>query len=178
MTLTVGDLRGYITSGLTDPALQKLLDAAYEAIGHQSGAAGAVTEFAVGGYSTLILDRQASAITSVTERIGGVDVVLAANDYRHSGYVLTRLDTGTNPRSTWADTTTVYDPVVDAAEWDRVAVALVELDLNYSPGVTSERIGDWEETKADNSAMNYAIERETILASLGSGPVMTLVSDR
>jgi hypothetical protein len=175
MTLTVGDLRKHVTTNLVDPALQKLLDAAYAAIANRVGSAGAVTEFADGGYPTLILDRQAASITSVTETVGGTAIVLAANDYRVSGYVLTRLNTGTNPRTIWGPTETLYVPPVDDAESDRVAIGLVRLDLTHNPGLTAEKIGDWEETYADNSAMNYGLEREVLLGSLVADSPMRVV---
>lgn len=175
MALTVGELRKHVTTALEDEALQQLLDAAQEAIANRIGGVVAVTEFADGGYSTLILGHRAASITSITETVAGTDTVLATNDYRTSGYVLTRLDTGTNPRTTWAATETAYVPVLDDAEQDRVAIALVRLDLNMNPGLQSEQIGDWTQTYIDNSAMNYGLEREALLATLDPSPAMSVV---
>ena len=170
MTLTVADLRQHVTTALLDPALQRLLDAAYEAIAGRFGDAAAVTETHRGGSGPLLmLNRAAASITSVTEDAVRVPVALAPADYalRPSGSLLERLTTGTHPGCRWLGRVdVVLVPLADAAERDRVAIALVEMDLNYSPGVTSETIGDWSETKADNSAMNYELEREAILASL------------
>lgn len=177
--LTVADLRTLLTSSLEDDALQILLDAEEAAIVAAAGATGEVTEhISTGGYHRLVLDRPAGAIASVTEYIGGVATVLAADDYRAEGYVLTRLGNGTNQSWRWAPhVVVVHTPTAGTAEWQRVQLLLVKLDLDYQPGVTSETIGTWAVTKAANSVWNYDLERANILASLGVGGRMTIVAD-
>lgn len=169
MTLSVDALRLRVTSSLGDEALTGLLEAAYEAIDNYAGMVGDVQErlMASGMGPLLMLSRRAIAIESVTEN----DVALAADDYelRSSGQMLLRLTTGTNSRRYWFGPVDVtYQPYVDDAERDRVAGELVQLDLNYKPGLTSERIGDWEEQFARNDLFNYQTERAAILASLSS----------
>jgi hypothetical protein len=274
--LTVADLRKHVTSALTDPALQKLLDAAYEAENNLLGvnAASAIadrfvasTNMKVGAYTLatgsmpspgvgritvthttatgadtlgtidvvgvsasglaiaesivplagstavgllyfasvtsvtgvgwvisggndtitvgceargaterhgwtqgplLMLDRAASGVLSVSE----TGVVLSPLDYllRPSGMVLERLTTGPTPRRYWRGPVDVVStPLVDAANRDRVAIALVQLDLNHEPGSGTERIGDWTDTQAADQT--YAVERTEILGSLLLDPV-------
>lgn len=166
MTLTVADVRKHVTSPLEDPALQKLIDAAYEAIVQRAGAEGAVTDNLAGTSGPLLmLNRVASAITSVTEN----GTILDALDYqlRSSGRVLERLRSGPNPRYYWTGRVdVVYTPPSATAARDRVAIALVKLDVEHNPGRSSESIGDYAVSYADNSAMNYTLERESILESL------------
>jgi hypothetical protein len=175
VALTVADVRQHVTTALLDPALQRLIDAAYEAIVGRIGPTGADTEVhRAGSGPLLMLNRAAASITSVTEDATGAPVVLNALDYalRPSGSLLERLDTGPNPASRWRGRVDVVAvPLADAAERDRVVIALVKLDVTHNPGVTSERIGDWEESFADNSAMNYDLEREAILDSMLLDPV-------
>jgi hypothetical protein len=171
VALSVADLRRHVTSALEDPALQKLLDAAYEAIAAVDGASGNVTEHVRSGSGPLLmLGHTASAIVSVTEDATGAPIALTATDYalRPSGSLLERLHTGPNPASYWRGRVDVVYARQDRdAMRDSAAISLVKLDLNYSPGTISEQIGDWQETKANNSVMNYQVERETILATLG-----------
>lgn len=171
--LTVEQLRLHVTSDLSDAALQMLLDAAEEAINAFLGA-GAGTYDAPDAVNELItvqgdlirLSQPAESIESVIEGT----TLLAADDYelRSSGLTLRRLNTGTNPAQWWRRRVDVtYTPLSNAAERERVQIALVQADLNYSPGVTSERIGDWSEAFAQATAnTGYQVERAAILASL------------
>ena len=161
MTLTVAQLRTFVTSSLVDDALQTLLDAAAASIVDVTGATGEVTEYLNGHYPRIVTSRLIGTVTSVTED----DVTLAADDYRASGYVLTRLDDGTNPRSAWGSEVVVVYASPDAtAEYDRVQLELVKLDLAQNPGLVSQRIGDWEETYRTDAT--YEAQRADILASL------------
>jgi hypothetical protein len=115
----------------------------------------------------LMLNREALAITTVTEN----GVLLDPLDYqlRSSGKVVERLRTGPHPRSYWAGRVDIaYTPLTDVAARDRIAIALVKLDLTHNPGIVSESIGDYAATYAPRSggAANYDLEREAILESL------------
>lgn len=170
MTLSVDDLRALHASTLTDAALQTYLDAAYQAIDNYAGETGDVQELlmASGQGPLLMLSRRASNIVSVIEH----ELTLAADDYelRSSGQMLYRLNTGTNPRRSWraARIDVTYSPYLNDDDRDRVAVELVKLDLNYSPGLTAQEIGDWSEQYARNDLFNYQTERAAILATLGA----------
>jgi hypothetical protein len=163
--LSVVEFREHVTSALGDEALQALLNAAYAAIVRRVGPeASAVERLAGASGPLLLLNRAASSITSVTED----GTLLDALDYllRPSGMTIERLRTGPNPRLYWRGWVDVVStPLVDTAERIRVTIALVKLDLAQNPGITAIRIGDWAETYAD-SAMNYGLEREAILATL------------
>lgn len=170
--VTVETFREHVTSELGDDALQLLLDAAEQAIRARYGEAG--TETHDGGQSYIFLRRRAAEVTSVTETdYTGAEVELDETDWRlrGDGVSLLRLSTGLNPpvgwswrTPTWGTTVTVeYDPDDMDAELARIQIALVELDLNHMPGLTSETIGAWSESA--NSGTPYAAERETILAS-------------
>ena len=159
---------------LPDASLQILLDAAIAAVNEVAGATGEVTEHIHGhGYARITVARLIGTIASVTED----DVVLAADDYRASGYVIKRTGHGTNPSWRWGSyLTVVYTPADDTAERQRVQLELVKLDLAYQPGLAGQKIGTWEETYSASSVMNYEIERGLILASLGaSGGGMLVV---
>jgi hypothetical protein len=173
--LSVDDLRTHVTTALADTALQDLLDAGEQAITRVLGPVGPVSEMfrRVSG-DLIMLSRRAVSITSVVEGT----TTLAADDYElRSGTLLRRLSDGTNAGSrwlTWSGPVIVdYIPESDVAERQRALVQLVNLDLAYAPGVTSERLGDWAETQGSSqSGKSYEQERETILASLTDGPVM------
>lgn len=167
MTLTVDALRGHIETGLGDDELGLLLDAAYEAIDLTVGPADSVSELlSAGSGDLLMLSRAAASITSVTE----CDVELEADDYALVGdQVLRRVATGPNPRRAWTGRVEIaYVPVDDANERDRVAIGLVNLDLNYDPGLTAERLGDHTITyrSGGGTTDSYAVEREELLATL------------
>lgn len=171
--------RLHASTSLGDAALQTLLDAAEQAIAIHageyivsSGADDEVNEILTprGIGPLLRLSRRAQSITTVVE---GTET-LAADDYelRSSGYVLRRLNDGTNPSLYWRNRVYVtYVPLSDTAERERVQIALVKLDLAYAPGVVQETIGAWSEQKANNSVWNYQQERAAILASLTAEPV-------
>lgn len=178
MTLLLADLRDHVTTGLADDALQLLLDAAYDAIddylGIDDGAYGdTVTELLSPPNGDLLgLSRRALSVEAVIEGT----VTLASDDYRlmPSGNILRRLMTGTNPQPRWLRRIEVrYTPVIDGSERDRVAIALVNLDLNYMPGMTMEVIGSWTEQKSQ-APDTYKKERAAILASYGAGSPLVM----
>ena len=175
MTLDVDGLREHVESSLSDDALGLLLDAAYETIDALIGPPGyddapaSVTEVLTGVAGPLfMLAKPAEAITLITEH----DTELAEDDYRMmSNQLVMRLDTGTNSRRSWYRRIIVtYEPVSDAATRDRVAVALVKLELDHQPGVSAERLGD--HSISFGSGSSYTEDRDAILASLTPGGFM------
>jgi len=166
MALTAEQMLPYLETELDATELELLVNAAYAAITTAHGQAGTITERRLGTSGrVLMLAHRASAITSITED----DTALAADDYqlRPSGRQVERLSDGTNPASRWRGYVDLqYTNALADAERDRVAIALVQLDANYTPGVTGERLGDHQVTFAANSVFNYEIERAAILASL------------
>lgn len=144
--LSVSELREAVDTSLSDDRVQELLDAAEADIDKAAGDATSQTEYASGGAPALVLSRPAGTITSVTEWADTAsETVIAADDYRKDGYILHRLITGTNPRYTWGGTLVkvVHAPPDTDAERKRAQVALVRLEMAYSSGITSERIGDY-----------------------------------
>lgn len=167
--LTVEQLREHVTTELGNDAVQRLLDAAEEAIVKRAGAAGAVTERLGGGYRFLSLRTPAASISSVVETVGDTDTTLAVDDFRlyPAGMVLERLDDGTNQRSTWGSQVVVaYTPVDQDSTRQLVQIELVKMALNYAPGTTEERIGEWVQRFSFDSAWTPAMEREEILSQL------------
>lgn len=167
--MTVAEFRTHKTTALPDTALQTLLDAAEQAIAALLGPVGSYTELRDGGGTYLFLRRPAASITSISERYGNVTYELVASDYelRSDGISLRRLAYGSRPAAAWTGVVSVESvPADDLAERKRVQRALVDLDLNHNPGLTSEDIGDWAATYANNSVMHYGLEREAILATL------------
>lgn len=167
--LTLAEARTHITTALVDAALQRLLDAAEDAITDAVGPVGAVTEVMNAGPGRLLmLSRHASAITSISEDTG-TPIGLNANDYAitGSGRMVTRLYTGANPSYWWRGrVTVVYTAVSDVNRRKVAQLALVQLDIDFNPATASERIGDWTETyKTDAS---YIEQRDEILAGLTS----------
>lgn len=174
MILTLEELRAHVETELEDDDLQLLVDAAEQAIVkalRQFGVAydEGLVETHDGGQSYIFLRWPATSIESITETDGGTDTVLEADDYRirGDGVSVLRLASGTNPRTWWGAPVRVeYSAAHADAELGRVQIALVKLDLNHNPGVASESIGSWSEQATSNSAFNYQLERESILASL------------
>lgn len=176
MTVTVAALRGHVASARSDEALQMLIDAAYADVASVAGPPDdvTVTTGARGGGDLALLPYPAETITSVVEDADVTAVVLATDDWelRASGTVLRRLATGTNGSSGWRGRVVVeYVRRDDSALRDRAVVQLCQLALNYSPGATSEQIGDWSETFANNSAQNFQLERDTILQTVNPDPL-------
>lgn len=168
--LTLDEVREFVTTPLSDDALQKFIDAAEAAIVKRYGAIEEITEVHVGGQSVLALDRVVASITSVQESVGDTTTDLTADDYTSAvgSRWLTRGQYGPNYAARWGASVSIsFMPFDDTAERIRVAVKLIQLDCTSHPGLTAQQIGEWSETYAANSVFNYEIEREAILASLG-----------
>jgi hypothetical protein len=167
--LTPDELREHIETTLDDVALERLADAAEEAIVGEIGDPGPVNELITprGTTDLIKLGRRAATVSAVTERTTELD----EDDYelRSSGYILRRLNTGSSPASCWRGRVDITYTVSDLAERARVQIELVKLDLAYSPGVVGETIGSWSEQLAQGDR-TYQAERAAILASLHRTP--------
>lgn len=160
--LTVDELRLFVSSTVDDAALQVLIDAAYDEIEDVAPSTPVNELIRVHG-DLLMLAYEVSSIVAIIED----GVTLAADDYevRSSGRTLRRLVTGTHPAYAWRGTVDVsYVPEADTATRKRVQLALVKLDLAFSPGLASQTIGTW--TEAYVAGKPYAEQRSDILASL------------
>ena len=170
---TVTRLREFVTTSLSDAALQVYLDGAVAAVNGAIGEPGETVEYRHAHGDLLPLSRQAATVSEVIEDTRWSATTLAADDYEISptGRILMRLRTGTNPRwSWWGRVKVTYVPVDDTAARVRVYLALVQLELNHAPGLSAQQIGTWSEQYTSNSVMNYEIERASILATLNDGP--------
>lgn len=169
MILTVDQLRQHITSGLGDDVLQRMLTDAEVDIISALGEAGAVTEYIEGGHELLVLQRQAGTITTVTEYADtDSESELADDDYRVEGFMLRRLNTGTNPSYTWLGRVKVeHTPTDDHATRIRLQVALVKLDLAFS-GYAAEATQD----ESRSPIGDYQLARTRILRSATREAVM------
>lgn len=174
--LTVDEFRGYVETALEDADVQRLLDAAEQAILRYagpylatSGADDSVNELFRPVHGPLLpLSRRASRIDTVIENADGASpLTLAADDYelRSSGYTLRRLHTGTNPRYWWWGRVDVtYAPFDDAASREIVQLALVKLDIAFNPALAAYTTGSDSETY--QTGKSYPELRDEILATL------------
>lgn len=179
--LTTDEFRAFVTTALEDAALQMLLDAAETEILRAAGAPGSTEELFRGGGRLVALGRQAESIASIVETIGSTDTTLDANDYllHPDLYVIERLSTGPNGRSYWYGRVLVtYTPTDDEALRQGVQRDLVNLMLNYVPGLTMEQVGAWTQQFAANSAWNTDEERANILARLDGAPSLIVVGSQ
>jgi hypothetical protein len=169
--LTVTRLRTFLTSALSDAALGVYLTAALEAVDDVLGPATATERHRPVHGDILALAGEAEAITAVVEYDRSTSpVTIAADDYEasDSGRLLYRLATGTNPAYAWRGAVKVtYRRPQDAAAREIAVVSLIQLDLNHTPGLTSEQIGTWQVAYAPTG--NYATDRAAILAALMNG---------
>ena len=155
-----------LIQGYLDSAEEEILAILGGFVTDSSGEPEAIEELITtrGNGDILMLSRRASYIVSIVEG----DTTLTSDDYQvmSSGQTLRRLDDGSNPASAWNGRVRVkYEPLSDAGIRERVQLALVELEVNSSPGSRSERIGEWSETVSQSST-SYQDERQAILASL------------
>lgn len=165
MALTIYDARARVETDLPDSALQRILTSAVKAVDRSAGKADSETRTFVGhGTAVLPFARRVASITSVTERRSprGDETALSANDYRLVGsYRLLRLTGGDNGASYWGwEVVVVYVPEVDAAVRDRVALDLVQIDVEFR-ALDREKVGDWEGEQKD-----YKKRRRALLAQV------------
>ena len=178
--LTVDEFREHVSTGLGDDAVQRLLDAAELEIVRFAGDPDSAEEILDGyGRSRFItLRRPAASITSVTESWPWNSTLsLAADDYilYPDGLVLERIRGGTHSSHAWRGRVRVqYVPEADVALRQVVQIDLVNLCLDYHPGVTSETIGSWTEQFSAAIEANRE-EVDGYLSRLKVGPTMFVV---
>lgn len=154
--ITVDDVRARIETDFDDAAIQRMINAAYEAIEERHGSSSQVTDrFRAGGTDTVVLTRKAGTIVEVRVRpYPTADVVvLDPAEYRLWGpMMLTRVG------ATWEYEVEVdYIPHTNTELRDRVALDLVQLDIEFR-AYGSEQAGDWRGDQSD-----YAARREYVL---------------
>lgn len=155
----------------TNEDLQILLDGAAQAIVQAVGPVGAITERLRPHGDLLILSRPPQWISAVIEDVDRTAVTLDPSDYALEGQTLRRLGSGPNPRRDWRGRVAVtHTPLDDTAERQRVQRELVELELNSSPGLLSQRLDSWQEMYEGRggAGKTYAQTRADILASIWS----------
>ncbi len=173
---TVADLRQFVRSSLPDSALQTLLDSAFAAVDATDGPF-AIRELLRPRGHVMGLSREAERIVVVIEDVRFQPLTLAADDYQLSttGQALYRLNTGTNPRWRWGRPWGRNDDLVDVtyvrpdntADRIRVAVELVQLELNYQPMLFEQAVEGFIERFQPRES--YEAERQGILSSLIRG---------
>ena len=171
MTVDLAALRERVGPGPSDDVLEALLAAALEAIDLRYGTASATKREYVQPFGQWArLGLRASAVTTVLEGTDEVD----SDHYAlwDGGHYLRRLDDNEDPAlwNGWVDVT--YTPLSEAAERDRVTVALVDLDLNRPAGLTGITVGPWSEQYAQGDDA-YLKAREAILGSMRPSRVGT-----
>lgn len=163
--LTLAQLREHLETDLTDPAVQRIIDADDAEIIRRLGAVATQAEVRKGGEQYLTLARAAASITSIVERYaiagtGYQDITLATNDYNllADGYKIERLFTGTNPNAVFLGIVTVnYVPKDTLAERIALLVRLVTLDITFD-GRAAQSIGDVRiQNLADHQAARAAL---------------------
>jgi hypothetical protein len=163
--LTSTEVRTHVETGIVDAALQRIMDGAEQDIDQRYGAVGAqVDDLPSYGVEDIFTTRPILTITSVAETIGDTTTTLATDDYEQKhGQMLHRLGTGTNGRIRWGDSVLVTYAPVDTTDRRIVAyIALIKLYVVVN-GLGSERMGDFS-----SNSLDYNVEREKILRSLGS----------
>lgn len=164
MGLTVGDARARVETDLDDDTLKRILDSAVAAIDRAAGKSTTETEtFTASGAKEISMVRRVTSITQVDERrLRSTDAVtLSANDYRLVGnYRLFRLTDGDNGFSTWGqEVVVVFVPEIDQEIRDRVALDLVQMDVEFR-ALDKESVGDWEGEQKDYKSRRKALLRQ------------------
>jgi hypothetical protein len=161
--MTLITLRTFIETDLADTPLQVILDAVNEDITAAVGTDTSQVETLKGeGQAVYWIERPVSSFTTIIETdSGGTAVTLAVDDYELDGnkQAITRLNTGTNPKSGWTDTIVFTYVPADLNRRNRAIVQLVELDLAFRPGARQESIGD-----LSRGMQNYDDERARIIS--------------
>ena len=178
--LTVAELRTHVETGLSDAALQRILDAETAEIARHAPGVGTHTNTYRGGAASIMLHAPAATIVSVVETNGLDSTTLSTDDYYilNGGRTLQRRGDGSHaPISAllgsrvgpvWGEFVIVSYTTAAAgaasAQQALVLVNLCKLAIRY-PGLQNEAVsGDYSET-----ALNYQRERAALLASLRVG---------
>ncbi len=163
----VSEIFEHVETDLSAEALDRLIDDAEQEIIAQYGAHDSqVEEISLTcNTSMLFPTRPVVSVTSIVEIVSGTETTLATDDYalRGGGWMIERLNTGTNLKASWARRVRVdYVPVDDSARRKRVIIDLVRLALQYN-ALKSEVIGDYESTSE-----NYQDARLSLMSALSS----------
>lgn len=160
--LTLLQVRENIETGLSDTALQRIMDAVEEDIDQRHGDVASEVDDLETGFEKLWTTRPIGTITTVVETVGTVDTTLSANDYiRRHQTQLDRLNTGDNPRERWGVRVKItYVPVDTTKRRITTYLKMILLDIVYS-GLDSSREGDF-----NSKSVNYDTEREKLLSAL------------
>jgi hypothetical protein len=160
MTVDLGPIRAQVETDLGDPALEKLYNAAREAVDELLGPVGPILVRRTPSGPLLGLPQRAVEILTVVEN----RVELEAGDWflRPSGLLLERIG-----RMRWHGRVDVtFQPMPDTARRDQAVVSLIKLELVHNPGVVSFKFGSFSESYAQQGGMSYAEERQAILDGL------------
>lgn len=164
--LTVEELREHVGDGPSDDVLERFLEAAIQALDERFGPELAYDEEtsdrAVPYRSLVYLSRRAQSISSVTE--DGTVLDVSEYEMRSAGKSVQRLDADGEPTDWSFPVDVTFTPYMDDAERDRVCIKLVELDLDYAPGMTGSTVGPWSEQHPQGDE-DYRRIRESILRS-------------
>ncbi len=160
--LMLSQVRENIETGLSDAALQRIMDSVEDDIDQAHGEVNTAEDDLVGGEKSIWVLRPILTVTTVTETVGTVDTVLASDDYvQRYDRQIDRLDTGTNARERWGCRVKIaYAPVDTTNRRIMVYLKIILLEIVYS-GLDSSREGDF-----NSKALDYASERIKILNSL------------
>jgi hypothetical protein len=162
--LELAELREHVGPGPSDDVLERFLTAAFQSIEAKYGPAeDEISERLSPTGSLVRLSRRALSVSAVSE-----DSVLLDEEDTYvlwsGGRYLRRLSDGV--AAAWQGYVDVtYEPFPEDAERERVAIALVNLDLNYAPGMTGTTIGPWSEQYPQGDR-TYEQERQAILRSM------------
>lgn len=162
--MTVAQAREHVETDLIDSAVQRLIDDAdAEIVARYGPHTGAITEIVDGREGLIFVSRPIISITSITERNGLTDTVLAVSDWRQwYNRALERLDSGVNGAESWGERITiVYTAADEQPQRKRVELDLVKVAIHYE-AVRSQAVGDYTEISVD-----FTGEREQLLGQLG-----------
>lgn len=168
--LTPDEVREHIETGLTDTALQRLIDAEEDEIVYRYGEHQTQTDVFTPYNDAKVLypTRRVASVTEIKERLQmqyeSTETTLSDDDYEvvSNGTRIDRLPTGTNGRTYWGNRVTVtYTPRDETSKRERVLLDLVRLAEGYDYA-SSHTDGDYKESQKD-----YQAERERVLSTLG-----------
>jgi hypothetical protein len=170
-----------VSTDLTDPELQRIIDAANQEIidryGPHPDSTQPITVTQRGLVRMLDVTRpiDTGQTIVITEFVGSgwtveESTVMASNDYRvwYRGRTLERLATGTTPRVRWGHRVVLtYTPQNDGDQRQEVIIQLTSLAISQRGGgagsIRSLQVGDVKTEWADSA---YQKQREALLSSL------------
>lgn len=187
LPITVSLVREHVDTDWTDNAVQRAIDAADAEIVRRYGdhTADRVEVHRPGpGDVFIYTDRKIGSITSITETftgpLGETVQTLSASDYSlESGHTIRRRADGPHGGLFWTDgrwpswpriVTVTYSPQDDSARRVMVELSLVQLAINYQPGVDMVSLGGKEVQMQYGDMVR---EREKILRQLAPSTMGT-----